>query len=180
MKTIEEIVRKAHDSLLSSPVPNEYSFFFQISGLGFMLKKKFERIGYFDTREKLSEMGSIATLAKNENKFVMRFFIYENRFGAECNNENKVHSLDLKNQLIKNSEKEQILFYKFILLHEFKHFMQLLSGDLTFETIASSENQSVHYQDRNYEKEANDFASNVLREELLAYPTVPKKLKVNM
>lgn len=180
MKTIEEIVRKAHDSLLSSVTPNPYSDFFKLSGSNFMLKKEFKQIGYSDPRENFSEMGSIATLDKNEDTFVMRFFIYENRFGAECDNENKVHSFDLKNQPNKNSEQEKILFYKFILLHEFKHFLQLLSGELTYEFIKSPESQVTLYKDRRYEKEADQFASITLREELLACPNVSKKLRVNI
>lgn len=145
-----------------------------------MLKKEFKQIGYFDPKENFSEMGSIATLDKNDDTFVMRFFIYENRFGAECDNENTVHSSDLKNQSNKNSEQEKVLFYKFILLHEFKHFLQLLSGELTYEFIKSPENQATRYKDRDYEKEADQFAIFTLREELIDCPTVSKKLRVNI
>jgi len=180
MNTIEELVRKAHDSLLSSSTPNPYSDFFKLSGSNFMLKKEFKQISYFDPRENFSEMGSIATLDKNEDTFVMRFFIYENRFGAECDNENKVHSFDLKDQSNKNLEQEKTLFYKFILLHEFKHFLQLLSREFTYELIKSPENQATRYKDRDYEKDADQFASIILREELIACPTVSKKLKVNI
>lgn len=177
MKTIEEIVRKAHDSLLSSATPNPYSDFFKLSDSNIILKKEFKQIGYFDRREVFSEMGSIATLDKNDDTFVMRFFIYKNRFGTECDNENKVHSFFSKNQENNNSEQEKILFYKFLLLHEFKHFLQLTSGELTYEFIQSPENQATRYKYRDYEKEANQFASTILREELFACPKVLNRLK---
>ncbi len=44
MKTIEEIVRKAHDSLLSSATPNPYSDFFKLSDSNIILKRSSSKL----------------------------------------------------------------------------------------------------------------------------------------